>query len=498
MSVIAQRPARSGRIPEFGLLLLAFTISLTAWLLVTQGTTDAASSPWSGNFILGASIAALGLFAAHLLIRKLAPWADPIIFPVAVALNGVGLAMIHRIDYDLPGHAEVGSQLILTGGGIILMLLTLFFLRDHRRLRQFTYTSLLLGIALLLLPLTPGIGKEIYGARLWISLAGFSFQPAELAKICFVIFFAGYLVVQRDNLALAGKKLFGLQFPQLRHAAPILVAWLAGLAILAFEKDFGTALLFFGLFVAMLYLATERISWIVIGGLLSSIGVWFIIQIMPHIQARITVWLHAFDQQVYDSPYGSYQLVQGWFGLASGGLLGTGWGKGYPTMSFASNSDFIIASLGEELGLVGLIAILCLYLLFIFRAFNIGLHLRDGFGKLLAGGFGFAIALQCFVVVGGVTRVIPLTGLAMPFLALGGSALISNWIIVGILLRMSSDARRPYKPATTPLSQLNTSDLTPLLEKSGKAADGVNVDSAADSAADSPDADSHPTEVVHL
>lgn len=191
MSVIAQRPARSGRIPEFGLLLLAFTISLTAWLLVTQGTTDAAASPWSGNFILGASIAALGLFAAHLLIRKLAPWADPIIFPVAVALNGIGLAMIHRIDYDLPGHAEVGSQLILTGGGIILMLLTLFFLRDHRRLRQFTYTSLLLGIALLLLPLTPGIGKEIYGARLWISLAGFSFQPAELAKICFVIFFAG-------------------------------------------------------------------------------------------------------------------------------------------------------------------------------------------------------------------------------------------------------------------------------------------------------------------
>ncbi|WP_124054502.1 FtsW/RodA/SpoVE family cell cycle protein [Arcanobacterium ihumii] len=506
MSVISQHPARTGRLQEFGLLLIAFALPLLAWILVTIGVSpskDIQVIPDSFFFLtvlLGTIV-----LATHFTIRKLAPWADPVLFPVAVALNGLGLVMIHRIDTTLvksTGSTEVESQLILSIVGVLLMLGAVVLVRDHRKLRKYTYTSLLAGITLLLLPLFPVIGKQINGARLWIRIAGFSFQPAELAKIAFVIFFAGYLISQRDNLALAGRKVLGIQLPQLRHFAPILVAWAASLAILALEKDFGTALLFFGLFVAMLYVATERVSWLIIGGLLSTVGIYVIVQLMPHIQARFTVWLHALDAEVYDQTYGSYQLVQGLFGMASGGLFGTGWGRGFPTKSYASNSDFIIPSFGEELGMIGLLALLSLYLILVFRAFSTGIHLRDGFGKLLAAGFGFAVSLQCFVVVGGVTRVIPLTGLAMPFLALGGSALLANWIIIGILIRMSDDARRPVATVSTPLSAIDTADLRELLD------DDADTDSHVHAAASShgsftkndsdPDDDSQLTEVVKL
>ncbi|MBM7824420.1 cell division protein FtsW (lipid II flippase) [Arcanobacterium pluranimalium] len=479
MSVISQHPARTGRIQEFGLLVIAFALGLISWILVSIGVSPSANiQVIPNNFALVAGILAVVVFGAHVLIRKLAPWADPVLFPIAVALNGLGLVMIHRIDTTLvktSGKTEVGSQLVLSVVGVVLMLGAILLIRDHRKLRKYTYISLLAGIALLLLPMLPVIGKQINGARLWIRVAGFSFQPAELAKIAFVIFFAGYLISQRDNLALAGKKILGIQLPQLRHFAPILVAWAASLAILALEKDFGTALLFFGLFVAVLYVATERVSWLIIGGILSTVGIYVIVQLMPHIQARFTVWLHALDGDVYDQAYGSYQLVQGLFGMASGGLFGTGWGNGYPTKSYASNSDFIIPSFGEELGMIGLLAILGLYLILVFRAFSTGIHLRDGFGKLLAAGFGFAIALQCFVVVGGVTRVIPLTGLAMPFLALGGSALLANWIIIGVLIRMSDDARRPVTPVSTPLSAIDTANLRELIGD-----DAVSTDAASD------------------
>ena len=289
----------------------------------------------------------------------------------------------------------------------------------------------------------PGLGKAAYGARIWISLGGFSFQPAELAKIFFAIFFAAYLAQERDNLSLAGPKILGMRLPKMRHVMPILLAWGLSMGVLALEKDFGTALLFFGLFVALLYVATERVSWLVIGGTLAAVGIFAIVQMVPHIQARFVVWQHALDPDVYDAQYGSYQLVQGLFGMASGGLFGTGFGEGYPTKSFAANSDFIVASFGEEIGLTGLLALLCIYLIIVIRGIRTAIHLRDGFGKLLATGLSFTIALQCFVVVGGVTRLIPLTGLAMPFLAHGGSALLTNWIIIGLLLRMSDASRRP-------------------------------------------------------
>ena len=394
------------------------------------------------NFTTIAVVAGVVVAAAHLAIRWTAPYADPILFPAALLLNGLGLAMIYRIDLaDETG--AVKGQLQLTVVSIVLMTLTVLLLRNHRILRNYMWVSLVAGIGLLLLPMVPGLGKAAYGARIWISLGGFSFQPAELAKIFFAIFFAAYLAQERDNLSLAGPKILGMRFPKMRHVMPILLAWGLSMGVLALEKDFGTALLFFGLFVALLYVATERVSWLVIGGTLAAVGIFAIVQMVPHIQARFVVWQHALDPDVYDAQYGSYQLVQGLFGMASGGLFGTGFGEGYPTKSFAANSDFIVASFGEEIGLTGLLALLCIYLIIVIRGIRTAIHLRDGFGKLLAAGLSFTVALQCFVVVGGVTRLIPLTGLAMPFLAHGGSALLTNWIIIGLLLRMSDASRRP-------------------------------------------------------
>lgn len=466
MSTIDTRPARRGRFKELELLVLALIIPLFAWVLVTSNIKGNGTLMLPDNFALMAGSAAVLVFAAHLVIRAVTPWADPLFFPIAVILNGLGLVMIARIDYSLIANGEkpeVSGQLVLSAAGIVAMVVCVLVIRDHRKLRRFTYISLVLGLIFLALPMVPGLGVTNNGAQIWINAFGHSYQPAELSKIFLAVFFAGYFVSQRDNLSLAGPKILGIPFPQPRHIAPILVAWLACLGILAVERDFGTALLFFGLFVAMLYVATERVSWIVIGILLSTGGIYVIIKTMAHIQNRINIWLHALEPAVYDGDPGSYQLVQGLFGMANGGLFGTGWGKGYPANAFAANSDFIIPSLSEEIGLTGVIAILCLFLLFVARAFAIGLHLPDGFGKLLATGLGFIIAIQCFVVVGGVTRIIPLTGLAMPFMALGGSALLTNWMIVGILIRMSDDARRPKQAPSTPISMIDTGELSKIL-----------------------------------
>lgn len=499
-----QRPARTGRIQEFGLLVMVFAILELGWFLTDYAfAADQLKYTAPEGFfrlsILGASV----IFGGHFLIRYFAKWADPVIYPSAVLLTGIGFIMIHRVDFSLIAagaeKTEVDGQMILALLGFSAMLITLVIIRDHRKLRRFTYISLILAIVLLLMPLIPGIGQQFQGARIWINIAGFSFQPAEIGKICLVIFFAGYFVVQRDNLALAGKKILGLQLPQLRHFAPIMVAWIFSLGVLALENDFGTALLVFGLFIVMLYIATERISWILIGGMLSAIGVWVIVQLRPHIQARFNVWLHAFDQDVYDAQGGSYQIVQGWFGMASGGLTGTGLGEGYPTRAYAANSDMIIASLAEELGLVGAFAILIIYLIIIFRAIKTGIHLRDGFGKLLAGGIGSVLAIQVFLIVGGITRVIPLTGLALPFLALGGSALLSNWIIIGILLRMSDDARRPYAVENKSLATFSTADLAPILNDESDLAARVDSSLANFTYLDDEDfADGQKTEVVRL
>ncbi|MGC5614631.1 FtsW/RodA/SpoVE family cell cycle protein [Georgenia sp. Z1491] len=447
MAVVRQQSARSGRWPELGLLALAVAIVLFGYVQVALNTTEALPTDLLQR---GGAFAGMAL-VAHLVVRWRAPYADPVILPSVILLNGIGLTMIHRIDIA-DGTASVDRQLMWTAIGVALALAVLLLVRDHRGLRGMTYTSMVVGIVLLLLPLVPGLGRTINGARIWIGVGPLSFQPAEVAKIALAVFFAGYLVANRDNLAFAGPRFLGMHLPRARDLGPILIAWGVGMAVLVLQRDLGTAVLFFGMFVALMYLATERISWVILGALLAIGGAVLAASLFPHVGARVDVWLHALDPEVYSrNPGGSGQLVQGLFGLASGGLMGSGWGLGYPQLVPYAESDFIMASLGEELGLTGLVAILLVYLVVVQRGMRASIAVRDGFGKLLAAGLAFTMALQVFVVVGGVTRLIPLTGLTTPFLALGGSSLVANWVIVALLLRVSDAGRRPA-PVVDPSS----------------------------------------------
>ena len=477
MAIITQQVARPGRWVELVLLVLALTIGLYAYLQVGLATTGAVPA---GLLTHVGVLAALAL-GTHLVLRWRAPYADPVILPIAVALNGLGLAMIHRLDHAT-GSAFAGRQVLWTLLGMAAAVAVVVVLRDHRTLRRYTYLSMIAGLAMLLLPLTPVLGQEINGARIWITAGGFSFQPAELAKVLLAIFFAGYLVTNRDTLALAGPKILGLQLPRLRDLGPIVLAWAVALLVLVFQRDLGTALLFFALFIAMLYVATERLSWVIIGLLLFGAGAALAATTFGHVAARFEVWLDALSPAIYNrSPGGSYQVVQGLFGMASGGLMGAGWGQGRPDIVPYAQSDFIIASLGEELGLTGLLAILTLYVILTQRGMRAAIGVRDGFGTLLASGLAFVMAFQCFVVVGGVTRLIPLTGLTMPFLAQGGSALVVNWMIIALLLRISDAARRPAPMAgDLPIGPI------------------VPAGTASDVTYEPPGDDANPTEVVRL
>jgi cell division protein FtsW (lipid II flippase) len=395
--------------------------------------------------------AALIVFAviAHLIVRRVAPYADPVLLPLVICLNGLGLAMIYRLDLgriqlDDSRQQFANSQLIWTVIGIAAFAAVLFLVRDHRRLQALTYTFGFAAIALLILPLLPVIGRTINGARIWINLGPFSFQPGEAAKICLAIFFAGYLVVKRDALALAGRRIAGIDLPRGRDLGPILAGWVVSIGILVFQRDLGSSLLFFGLFVVMLYVATERPGWLLVGGVLFAGGAWFGYVAFAHVQVRFNAWLDPFSD-----PDRNGQIINGLFGLAHGGILGRGWGLGSPQLTPFSFSDFIAASMGEELGLTGLMAILLIYGLIVERGLRIALTCRDAFGKLLAAGLAFSFALQVFVVVGGVTRLIPLTGLTTPFMAQGGSSVVMNWAIIALLLRISDQTRRPAPEVAT-------------------------------------------------
>jgi cell division protein FtsW (lipid II flippase) len=446
MAVVTPVAPRTGRNLEAVLTACAVALSVGAYALVGL-TIDDRLPP--GMLGYGAGLGALAL-ALHLALRRFARYADPTLLPMATLLNGIGLVMIHRIDVARErsfGESYAFKQLLWTSLGVIAATAIIVLLRDHRVLSRYTYLAMAIGLVLLLLPLLPGIGKEINGSRIWIGVGPLSFQPGELAKIALTIFFAGYLVTARDSLSLVGRKILAMQLPRGRDLGPLLVVWGASLAVLVFERDLGTSLLFFGLFVGLLYVATERISWVVIGLLLFSAGAFVAWSLFSHVQRRVDYWLHPFDPDVISN---STQIVQGLFGMASGGLLGTGLGAGRP-FDYASESDMIYASVAEEMGLTGAFAILLLYALIIERALRTAIGVRDGFGKLLATGLAFTMALQVFVVVGGVTRVIPLTGLVIPFLAYGGSALLANWMIIGLLLRISDSARRPAAEMDVPL-----------------------------------------------
>ncbi|WP_062210343.1 FtsW/RodA/SpoVE family cell cycle protein [Demequina oxidasica] len=447
MATVAEIRVHQGRRSEVALLAIAVMIAVLARGLVDYHA-DVLELRDLGLYALTAVALAT---TAHLVLRRYAPSADTVLLPAVFALNGIGIAMIRRIDFAYAergrdttfGNVQIGWAIL----GIALMIGVILLVRDHRVLRRYTYTAGLVGLIGLLLPLFPVIGTEINGARIWIHLFGRSLQPAEFAKIALVIFFAGYLVTNRDTLALAGPKILGIRFPRPRDMGPLVLVWLASMLVQIYERDLGTSLLFFGIFLSMLYVATERLSWVIVGLGMFVAGAAFAGTVFAHVHSRYEAWLHALDPAVYASG-ASEQLVRGLFGMASGGLLGTGLGEGRPDLVPYAESDFIISSLGEELGLTGLMAILTLYVIIVQRAMRTAIGVRDGFGKLLAVGLGFSLALQVFIVVGGVTRVIPLTGLTTPFLAYGGSSMLANWMVVGLLLRISDQARRPSQVVT--------------------------------------------------
>ncbi len=461
MATVQVSAARPQRGLEIMLMLLAVSVGVSAYAVTYLNRTGGVPSDLAKHIgiLLGVAI------FAEVVVQFATPYADPVILPIAVALTGLGLTMIHRLDMS---YVELGMpttglrQSVFAVVGVLVASLILIFLPDHRVLRRFTYISMVVSLILLALPMVPGLGVEHWGSRVWVSIAGYQFQPAEFVKVTLAIFFAGYLVTNKDKLSVGGKRILGLRLPRWRDLGPIMVVWLLGIAILVLQKDLGTSLLFFGLFVAMLYVATNRVSWLVIGALLFIPASILAVRIFPHVQNRFTVWLNAMDTEVYNAPGGSYQVVQGLFGMATGGLMGTGWGRGYPQLVPLAQSDFILSSLGEELGLVGFLAILLLYLILVERGMRAALGTRDGFGKLLAAGLSFSFALQVFVVLGGLTRVIPLTGLTAPFLAQGGSSMIASWMTIALLLRISDAGRRPPgQPAPWTLGSALRDDTQP-------------------------------------
>ncbi len=450
-ATIRQQSPRRRRGTELMLLLFGYGLSLLAFAQADLVVLDALGP----QFVPFAVTLGSCIVVAHVALRRLAPYADPVLLPVVTLLNGLGLAMIHRLDLaDGSGvtaaDTDFTPQLGWTLLGTLLFVLVLLVIRDHRVLQRYTYTAMLVGMALLVMPLLPVIGTEINGARIWIRVdlgaISLSFQPAEVAKIVLIVFFAGYLVQKRDVLALARSRVLGIDLPRGRDLGPILLAWVASLAVLVFQRDLGTSLLFFGLFVMLLYIATERVSWLAIGAVLFTLGATVAYQAFSHVQLRVGIWLDPFTDETGDG----YQIAQSLYGLATGGLLGVGIGQGHPDFVPFAKTDFIATAFGEELGLTGLMAIIVLYAVIVERGLRTAVAVRDPFGKLLAAGLSLAVGLQVFVVIGGVTKLIPLTGLTTPFLSYGGSSLVANWMLVALLMRVSDAARRPTRP--TPAS----------------------------------------------
>jgi cell division protein FtsW (lipid II flippase) len=442
------------------LALVLFGVALTVVAYATVGLAHDQQIPAS-TVAYGLGLAALFL-TAHFAVRRFAPYADPVLLPAAAALNGLGLVLIRRLDlaaadkaHALHKHAPAAAaplQIEWTVIGIVLFVGVLVVIRDHRRLEAYTYTAMAAALVLLAIPaVLPASHSEVNGARIWIKLGGFSFQPGEVAKLALIVFFAGYLVRKRELLALAGRRVAGIDLPRARDMGPLLVAWGVSLLILIRESDLGSSLLFFGIFLVILYVATQRASWLIIGLALFVVGALLAGHFIGHVHARFEAWLNPFDERIYNSAFGgSYQLAQGLFGMATGGIFGTGLGQGRPDIVPFANTDFIMSTVGEELGLAGVMATLTLYLLIVARGLRAAIGTRDAFGKLLGAGLAFGLALQVFVQVGGVTRLVPLTGLTLPFLSYGGSSLVSNWVVLALLLRISDAARRPASATPRP------------------------------------------------
>ncbi|MFJ7236711.1 FtsW/RodA/SpoVE family cell cycle protein [Streptomyces olivaceus] len=435
----ADTPAPAARLPrrrgvELALILMAVLLSVFGYCNVGLAQHDALPPGAAGY---GAGLGVLALLA-HLAVRLRAPYADPLLLPIGVLLNGLGLVLIYRLDLETPGDRAAPTQLVWSTLGVGLFIVVVLLLRDHRVLQRYAYVCVAAALALLTVPI---FFPAVNGARIWIRIEGFSIQPGEFAKVLLAVFFAAYLAANRSALAYAGRRVWRLQLPTGRVLGPIVAVWLVSVGVLVLERDLGTSLLFFGLFVVLLYVATGRTGWIAVGLVLASLGAVAVGWLEPHVHTRVEDWLHPFAS--IEAGDGPGQLAQSLFAFAAGGVTGTGLGLGHSVLvGFAVKSDFILATAGEELGFLGLTAVFLLYGLLVERGYRAGLAARDPFGRLLAVGLSSIVALQVFVIAGGVTGLIPLTGMAMPFLAQGGSSVVTNWAIVALLIRVSHAARR--------------------------------------------------------
>lgn len=432
---------------ELFLALVAVAVNLAGYVIVHLNRTGEIPPEWP---VVAGGAAAVAL-VAHLVVRLRLPYADPIILPSALFLNGLGLLLIHRMD--LAEHTGGDRmQVIWTLLGIALFLAAIIVVHDHRKLQRYPYVLFIIGMMLLLMPLVPGLGSSQNGADVWVRIGPLSFQPGEIAKIVLSLAFAAYLCAKRDVLALGGRTVLGVTLPRARDLGPIALMWVFAVLILVFQTDLGMSLLFFGLFVVMLYAATERPGWAILGTLMfmaAAVVAWFL---FGHVKRRVNAWLTPFDD--YDR---NYQVIQAQFGIDWGGLLGRGLGLGQPGWTIFARSDMIFSIIGEELGVAGMFAVILIYAMLVARGFKAALGAREPFGKLLATGLTFSFGLQVFLIIGGVTRTLPLTGLTTPFMSQGGTSLVANWIVISLLLIVSHYARRPVVASAPPeIADLST------------------------------------------
>jgi peptidoglycan glycosyltransferase len=432
---LVSSPLSSRRRAELGLGLLSVVAIVFGYALL-----GFANRPDIPADLYGVMAAVVGLFVvAHLAVRRFSPQADPTLLPMVMMLNGIGFIVIARLDPTL-----ARTQAIWTGVAVAGFVTTLIVVRRVRSLERYRYTFLLVGLVTLVLPLAPGIGRQVNGSRLWVRIGPVNFQPGEAAKVVLVVFFAAYLIDKRELLASGTRRLGRLRLPEPKHLGPLVVPWLASILVMVQEKDLGSSLLFFAVFIAMLYIATSRGFYLLAGGVLFLGGAIAGYELFTHVHTRVAVWIDP-----WSSAQGSgYQLVQSLYSFGAGGFAGTGLGLGHPTLIPAASTDFIFAVVGEELGLLGTVAILIAFLLIVGSAYRIALHARGPFDQLLAAGFATILGLQTFVIIGGVTRVIPLTGVTLPFVSYGGSSLVTNYILIALLLRTSHESATTHHEAT--------------------------------------------------
>lgn len=421
---------RSRRNTEASLLVLASVVAVGGYWLTSLARTQGVPK----GLALFTVVFVVCYLAAHLAMRRFAPAADPLFLPIAALLNAIGLILISRLDVARQ-HPLLGAQLRWLVISTVVLVGVLAFLKDVRILARYRFTWAVAGVALILLPITPGLGETINGARLWIRLGPLTIQPGEFGKICLILFFAGYLAERRELLAVAVRRLGPIGIPEIRHFGPVLVAWGVSVVVLVQEKELGASLLFFAIFVVMLWVSTNRPIYPLSGLVLFSAGSLAAYHLFAVVHERVQVWLHPFDQ-IRTS---GYQLVQSLFALATGGAWGTGLGLGRPDLIPEVSTDFIFSAVGEELGLAGTTAVMCAYGIFGARVFGLATRCRDDFSKLLVTGIGTVFCLQTFLIIGGVTRLIPLTGVTLPFMSYGGSSLLSNFVVVALLSLISNE-----------------------------------------------------------